>query len=78
MKKYMGYLGIAASFAMLAFVVYMNYDAISGSFGGGPPYYGRSTNMDKWENPVPTLIVIDALALVVALIVIRWSRRAIR
>ena len=78
MKKYLACLGLASTGAMLAFVAYLNYDAIVGAFGDGPPYYGRSTNMDKWQNPVPTLVVIDVLALAVALVVVRWSRRAVR
>jgi hypothetical protein len=76
MKKYLAYLGLFASIGMLAFVAYVNYDAIVGAFGDGPPYYGRSTNMDKWESPVPILLIVDALTFAVALTVIRWSRRA--
>ncbi len=77
MKKYLAYLGLTASIGMLAFVADVNYDAIVGAFGDGPPYYGQSTNMDKWESPVSTLLIVDALALAIALIVMRWSRRAI-
>ena len=33
------------------------------AFGSGPPYYGRTTNMDKWQNPVPLLISVDAVVL---------------
>ncbi len=78
MKKYLAYLGIVGTLAMLAAVAWLNYDAIVGAFGDGPPYYARSTNMDKWENPVPTLIVLDATAVAIALFIFRWSRKAIR
>ena len=78
MKKCLAYLGLIAFIGMLVFVAYVNYDAIVGAFGDGPPYYGRSTNMDKWESPVPTLLVVDTLALAVALVVMRWLRRAVR
>jgi hypothetical protein len=25
-------------------------------YGDGPPYYGRITNMDKWQSPVADLV----------------------
>lgn len=35
------------------------------AYGAGPPYYGRSTNMDKWTSPWPPLFAVDACTLVV-------------
>ena len=36
-------------------------------YGAGPPYYGRTVNMDKWESPVIELTLsIAASALLVA------------
>ena len=32
------------------------------AFGSGPPYYDRSTNMDKWSNPLPSLVGVDLVA----------------
>jgi type VI secretion system secreted protein Hcp len=30
-------------------------------YGSGPPYYSRTTNMDKWVDPLPYLIQINGL-----------------
>jgi hypothetical protein len=40
------------------------------AFGSGPPYYAQTTNMDKWDNPIPFLIAMDlgVLAVVVLLL----------
>lgn len=40
-------LGIALVVAFLNAEVYSEY------FGDGPPYFARTTNMDKWSNPLP-------------------------
>ena len=32
-------------------------------YSDGPPYYGRTTNMDKWESPVMDLVTTDAIHL---------------
>ena len=39
------------------------------SYGAEAPYYGRTTNMDKWESPIVSMVIWDAsgLALVAAL-----------
>lgn len=29
------------------------------AYGNGPPYYARTTNMDKWTDPLPVLAAID-------------------
>ena len=39
--------------------VYVNVISLQEAFGTGPPYYGRTTNMDKWHNPIPFLAVLD-------------------
>lgn len=53
---------IALGAALLAFVVLIvafNAINLTEAFGNGPPYYGRTTNMDKWSNPLPILAGID-------------------
>jgi len=58
------------------FVVFVNVDAITEAYGSGPPYYDRTTNMDKWADPLPVLFAIDlAMALIAALIVRAYRRR---
>ena len=78
MKKYFAYLVIGLCVLFAVFVGYVNIDTITGTFGDGPPYYGRTTNMDKWENPLPTLVAIDAIALIFIFFVGRWAYRQIR
>ncbi len=41
------------------FVGWINYTAIVEAYGNGAPYFGRTTNMDKWESPVLMLVMID-------------------
>jgi len=57
-------------------LVWLNYTILSEAYGSGPPYYSRSTNMDKWVNPLPVLIPVDALAL--AAVAILFQRRRLR
>lgn len=33
--------------------------AVWDAYGPGEPYYGRSTNRDKWSDPRPILLVVD-------------------
>jgi hypothetical protein len=48
---------LAVSVALIAF----NVINLSEAFGSGPPYYGRTTNMDKWTNPLPVLAAVDVV-----------------
>ncbi|MCI0335951.1 MAG: hypothetical protein L0226_00095 [Acidobacteria bacterium] len=54
-----------------AAVVWFNYTHLVEAYGSGPPYYGRTTNMDKWTNPIPILVVIDVIAVVLLVILFR-------
>jgi hypothetical protein len=51
---------------VLASAGWVTADAVVEAFGAGPPYYSRTTNMDKWENPMPMLATVDLVALAVA------------
>jgi hypothetical protein len=44
--------------------------SLTEAFGSGPPYYSRTTNMDKWESPVPTVIAVDLAALALSAVVL--------
>ena len=46
--------------AVVVGVLWFNYINLIEAFGAGPPYYSRTTNMDKWENPIPVLVGVDA------------------
>lgn len=54
---------------LLAGTAWLDVTHVTEAYGAGPPYYGRTANMDKWENPVPELLVID-LVIVVAVVVV--------
>lgn len=50
---------------IIAGLIVFNIFNLIEAYGSGPPYYSRTTNMDKWENPLPTLFSIDAVAIAV-------------
>jgi hypothetical protein len=54
---------LVLSLLVMIALVWFNYASLAEAFGSGPPYYSRSTNMDKWVSPLPVLIPLDAIAL---------------
>lgn len=48
------------------------------AYGAGAPYYFRTTNLDKWVDPVPYLILVDLIVLGIAVIAIRFSLKSPR
>ncbi len=69
---------VVVIFAVLltSFVVYINFLQLNEAFGSGPPYYSRTTNMDKWSNPIPYLIILDLITLGIIYLVWRHRKRA--
>ncbi|WP_027818579.1 hypothetical protein [Paraburkholderia bannensis] len=66
--------GVALSAIVVALVAF-NVFNLNEAYGNGPPYYSRTTNMDKWSNPIPVLSLLDmSVALAIAGYV-RWWRR---
>ncbi|SFN91455.1 hypothetical protein [Nitrosospira briensis] len=63
---------------VLAVTAYVNYETISEAYGAGPPYYSRTTNMDKWSNPWPELLVGNVVAALVARLILRAGIRKVR
>ncbi len=61
--------------AIVLGVGYVNAAVLLDAYGSGAPYYGRTTNMDKWENPLPWLVVGDLVALGICWGVWRLGRR---
>ncbi len=53
---------------IVAFVIAFNVFNLIEAYGSGPPYYSRTTNMDKWQSPLPILLAVDVL--VAAIIVL--------
>lgn len=70
-------MGLLCALAFFGFVAWLNYDALSEAYGSGPPYYSRTTNMDKWHNPLPGLIAIDGIAILVVAAAVAMFRRRI-
>jgi hypothetical protein len=50
--------------AWLALLMLIHWSLLQEAYGDGPPYYGRSSNMDKWTSPWPPLLALDACTLV--------------
>ncbi len=40
-------------------VLTINFYWLVDAYGSGAPYYSRTTNMDKWSNPIPVLLILD-------------------
>lgn len=62
---------VAVAVVGLAFNVMTLWEA----YGSSAPYYGRTTNMDKWGNPWPGLIITDLVVLAICWLVWRFGRR---
>ncbi|KZE17710.1 MULTISPECIES: hypothetical protein [Sphingomonas] len=56
---------------MVAGAVWISADMLNEAYGAGPPYYGRTVNMDKWTSPWLALVAIDSLVLLIALTLLR-------
>jgi len=67
--------GLFIALGFLGFVAWLSYDSLSEAFGSGPPYYSRTTNMDKWHNPIPGLVMLDGLALLIGAAAVQLYRR---
>lgn len=78
MKKFLAIFLLLISVGLLGFAAFVTYDNIAGTYGSGPPYYGRTTNMDKWQNPIPYLVILDSVVVVVAALLSRWSIAVLR
>jgi multisubunit Na+/H+ antiporter MnhC subunit len=64
--------------ALFTGAVWLNVDSLAEAYGDGPPYYGRTTNMDKWSDPVPVLLVLDAVALTLVGVLLAIGLRGVR
>lgn len=64
-----------AAGVLVAAVALLNASVLWEAYGGGPPYYGRTTNMDKWQSPLPWLIPVNLGTVLVAAILSRLAFR---
>ncbi|KVA00247.1 hypothetical protein WI40_09060 [Burkholderia ubonensis] len=65
----------AARLVMLVLVFAFNAINLKEAYGDGPPYYARTTNMDKWTDPLPMLGIVDGAMLVAIGAYFFWIRR---
>jgi hypothetical protein len=61
--------------ALAGLVAWYNATNLEEAFGHGPPYYGRTTNMDKWHDPRPLLVAVDMVAGAVIIALAMRARR---
>lgn len=66
---------IAAAVVVVALLAVLHWSLLQEAYGAGPPYYGRTVNMDKWNSPWPVLVAVDLTAVVVFAVVRGMSRR---
>lgn len=67
--------GLLSALCFFGFVSWLSYDSLHEAYGSGPPYYGRTVNMDKWHNPIPGLLMLDGLALLMGAAAVQLYRR---
>ncbi|MGF6921852.1 hypothetical protein [Paraburkholderia sp. 40] len=61
--------------ALVVAVAAVNVINLDEAYGSGEPYYSRTTNMDKWSDPLPVLAVVDGVAVnVIAVGFLLWRR----
>lgn len=63
---------------LLAGVAFATYEALAEAYGAGPPYYSRTTNMDKWSDPLPDILFADIIAAAVAGVFVWVGARKLR
>ncbi len=66
--------------AALAVLAIGTFSALSidEAFGTGPPYYGGTTNMDKWSDPTQALITVQLVGVTIAILLVLVCARGPR
>lgn len=59
----------------IAGVVALNGFNLVEAYGSGAPHYSRTTNMDKWSDPLPALYLTDSVTVALAVGYIAWTKR---
>lgn len=62
-------------FVAIAGVVALNGFNLVEAYASGAPYYSRTTNMDKWSDPLPALYLTDSVTVALAVGYIAWTKR---
>lgn len=76
-SRFAAWLPLGLGIASLPFVGWVNVDALIEAFAEGAPCYGRTTNIDKWENPLPILVTIDLIVIALVTPAMRWAIRTL-
>jgi hypothetical protein len=63
---------------LLAGAAFVSYEALVEAYGAGAPYYSRTTNMDKWRNPLPEIVLADLFVAAVAGVLVWAGARKLR
>ena len=66
---------IAAVSAIIGLCLYYDITTIIEFYGSGPPYYARTTNMDKWSDPLPHLVIVNLVGFAVVVAVLVFTRK---
>jgi hypothetical protein len=66
---------IALIAVVAALCLYVDYTVVVEYYGTGPPYYGRTVDMDKWSNPVPILALVNGAGLAVAGLILKADQK---
>ena len=61
---------------IVLFCIFVNYTNLIEAYGDGPPYFNRTTNMDKWQSPILFLVIVNSIALIAIFSIHRLTRSA--
>ena len=61
---------------LVIFCLYVDYITYVEFYGDGPPYYGGTTNMDKWHNPLPLLALSNLAVLAAIGLIVKFFGRS--
>lgn len=75
MKNFRSVVFILLALAITCAAIWLTAVNLTEAYGSGPPYYGRTTNMDKWESPILFLVLVDGVALAVSAALLYLARR---
>ncbi len=77
-QKILGWLGVMFIGGIVGFGVWINVLNLQEAFGSGAPYFNQTTNMDKWSNPIPMLIILDMVILCVVFFSVKFIKQCFR
>lgn len=75
-RKLAAVAAMLAAVALLSLVGFVTITQLIEAYGDGPPYYGMTTNMDKWDSPLPFLLMLDVPVLLIMFALVRFARRS--